>query len=291
MTRPTMLLVCLWTLSAAAAQAAAAQAAEPDASIEAGRRALDRGGLYPWYDAMRDDVRPLPAPENDFDDDLDSESESDPTSESGQGSTEESGGPGGSGSDSRSRSGTGSDSDGDSSSRQSTSPPNLPMLPGFQVFAWLLVAAALLAVTYVVVWAFWSLLPGRRAVRDDDSDDEDRLRRRDALPTVARFQAGLLDEARRRYEAGDFDNAIVYLFCHQLVQLDRHDRIRLTRGKTNRQYLRELDPQTDLRKILQQSMSTFEDAFFGHHAIDRTRFEGCWNRLEEFETLAARRAA
>lgn len=281
MTRPTILLVCLWTLSAAAAQAA-----EPDASIEAGRRALDRGGLYPWYDAMRDDVRPLPAPDDDFDDDLDSES--DPTSEMDEGP--------GSGVPSRRSSGSDSDSgwgsEDDSSPRQSISPPNLPTLPGFQVFAWLLVAAALLAVTYVVVWAFWSLLPGRRAVRDDDdSDDQDRLRRRDALPTVARFQAGLLDEARRRYEAADFDNAIVYLFCHQLVQLDRHDRIRLTRGKTNRQYLRELDPQTDLRKILQQSMSTFEDAFFGHHAIDRTRFEGCWNRLEEFETLAARRAA
>ncbi len=290
MTRPTILLVCLWTLSAAAAQAAATQAAatqaaEPDASIEAGRRALDRGGLYPWYDAMRDDVRPLPAPENDSDDDLDSES--DLPSEMDEGPD--------SGVPSRRSSGSDSDSgwgpEDDSSPRRSISPPNLPTLPGFQVFAWLLVAAALLAVTYVVVWAFWSLLPGRRAVRDDDSDDQDRLRRRDALPTVARFQAGLLDEARRRYEAGDFDNAIVYLFCHQLVQLDRHDRIRLTRGKTNRQYLRELDPQTDLGKILQQSMSTFEAAFFGHHAIDRTRFEDCWNRLEEFETLADRRAA
>lgn len=282
MTRLTILLACLGTLSAAA------QAAEPEASIEAGRRALDRGGLYPWYDAMKDDVHPLPAPDIDADD---PNSDSDPASESGERSGERSG------SESRSRSGTRSDSDSDwgsdgDSTRRSISPPSLPMLPGFQVIAWLFVAAALLAVTYVVAWAFWSLLPGRRAVRDDDdSDDEDRLRRRDALPTVARFQAGLLDEARRRYEAGDFDNAIVYLFCHQLVQLDRHDRIRLTRGKTNRQYLRELDPQTDLRKILQQSMSTFEDAFFGHHAIDRTRFEDCWNRLEEFETLTARRAA
>lgn len=282
MTRPTMLLVCLWTLSTLST--VAAEPPDSEAAIEAGRRALDRGGLYPWYDPATDDVYPLPASDSDSDDDPNSDS--DLPSEAG----EESGPPGGSGFGSDSDSDWGSE--GDSSPRRSISPPNLPTLPGFQVIAWLFVAAALLAVTYVVVWAFWSLLPGRRAVRDDDdSDDEDRLRRRDALPTVARFQAGLLDEARRLYEAADFDKAIVYLFCHQLVQLDRHDRIRLTRGKTNRQYLRELDPQTDLRKILQQSMSTFEDAFFGHHAIDRTRFEDCWNRLEEFETLTARRAA
>ena len=38
---------------------------------------------------------------------------------------------------------------------------------------------------------------------------------------------------------------MIYLFSHQLVQLDRHQIIRLAKGKTNRQYLREVGPGGD----------------------------------------------
>ena len=34
-------------------------------------------------------------------------------------------------------------------------------------------------------------------------------------------------------------------------------------------------------------MVAFEDVFFGNYAIDRTRFESCWSRLDEFDALAA----
>jgi hypothetical protein len=29
-------------------------------------------------------------------------------------------------------------------------------------------------------------------------------------------------------------------------------------------------------------MVAFEDVFFGHHPLDRSRFEACWQEVDEF---------
>jgi len=92
-----------------------------------------------------------------------------------------------------------------------------------------------------------------------------------------------LAEARRLYEEGRFSEAIVYLFSHQLVELDKHHVIRLSKGKTNRQYLREMRHRPALRGLLETTMIAFEDVFFGHHSLDRERFETCWNALDAFQ--------
>ncbi len=113
----------------------------------------------------------------------------------------------------------------------------------------------------------------------------------EALPyPVARTKLSLLDQARHFYQAGNYTAAMLYLFSHQLVQLDRHQVIRLAKGKTNRQYLREVGQAGLLRQLVGQTLVAFEDVFFGHHAIDRRRFEACWSRLPEFESLLAQGA-
>lgn len=104
---------------------------------------------------------------------------------------------------------------------------------------------------------------------------------------VKRPQADLLGETRWHYEQGNFGEAIIYLFSYELVQLDTHHLIRLAKGKTNRQYLRELKADSSLRAILRQTMLTFEDVFFGHYELSRERFEACWRRLDEFHSLVA----
>jgi hypothetical protein len=122
-----------------------------------------------------------------------------------------------------------------------------------------------------------------------EQEDADRL---EALPFPVRSgRLDLLAEARKHCEQGDYGRAIVYLFGFQLVRLDRQQIIRLTRGKTNRQYLREVGPRRVLRRLVEQTMVAFEDVFFGNHALDRARFEACWSRLDEFESLAAEGAA
>jgi hypothetical protein len=95
----------------------------------------------------------------------------------------------------------------------------------------------------------------------------------------------LLTAARRAADQGNFDKAIILLYSHQLLELDRRDAIRLTKGKTNRQYLRELGRGGGAAALLSTSMVAFEDVFFGGHSLTKDRFEVCWDHA--LELLAA----
>ena len=125
-----------------------------------------------------------------------------------------------------------------------------------------------------------------RAAADARRSDADRV---ESLPFhVAAAKTDLLAEAQRLYEAGDYNGAIIYLYSHLLVQLDRHQAIRLTRGKTNRQYLWEVGPTKPLGRLLESAIVVFEEAFFGNHSISRRQCETCWNNLPEFHRLLER---
>jgi hypothetical protein len=93
----------------------------------------------------------------------------------------------------------------------------------------------------------------------------------------------LLEQARKYRNAGDYSKAITYLFSHLLVDLDRARMIRLTRGKTNRVYLRELRPHLSLQEFLSEVVSLFETSFFGKHEIQREAFEVIWSQLDKFD--------
>lgn len=122
--------------------------------------------------------------------------------------------------------------------------------------------------------------PSAALTLEDRQAEVDRV---EQLPFVVRRPGGdLLSEARTLYEQGRYSEAIVYLYSYQLVQLDRHHVIHLTKGKTNRQYLREVRDEPRLRSILHRTMIAFEDVFFGHHELGREDFEQCWQRLDEF---------
>lgn len=155
-----------------------------------------------------------------------------------------------------------------------------------RAIGWLAVAVAFVAVGYLLVRAFLmaeksSISPSNSSADDDDPrSDVDRV---ESLPfQLKQPLADLLSQARREYEAGNFANAIVYLYSYQLVELDKHQLIRLTKGKTNRQYLREVRSRSNLSGLLRDTMLIFEDVFFGNHALERKRFETCWTNLDEF---------
>jgi hypothetical protein len=126
------------------------------------------------------------------------------------------------------------------------------------------------------------------AAKAEASDKAEEKRRVEALPSgVGRKRGDLLDAARACYQEGRYREAIIYLFSYQLVRLDKNQLIRLAKGKTNRQYLRELGRDWTLRRLLEQTMVAFEEVFFGNYAIDRARFESVWSRLDQFESLVA----
>jgi hypothetical protein len=160
--------------------------------------------------------------------------------------------------------------------------------------AWTLIAALFAALVWLLyrAWRRWAGEPdGTEEEGQAEEEEKDDRRRVEALPfPVQRRQGDLLEEARRCYDEGNYAEAIVYLFSHQLVQLDKHRLIRLAKGKTNRQYLREVSPRRPIARLLEHSMLVFEDVFFGNRPLDRSRFEGCWSRLDQFERLLAEAA-
>lgn len=106
------------------------------------------------------------------------------------------------------------------------------------------------------------------------------------LPFEVRTVRGnLLDEARECYERGDYNRAVVYLYGYKLVKLDNRHHIELTKGKTNRQYLWELRGKGEIKTLIEPIVLAFEDSFFGHHDLDRARFESLWKNVDRFHQL------
>jgi hypothetical protein len=167
-----------------------------------------------------------------------------------------------------------------------------------ELMAWLGLGLVLAIIIGMLVWFFLANESRVEMPMEDEVDDDRRrqIDRLEALPfQVKRPDADLLAEARRHYEQGNYGEAIIYLFSHQLIQLDKSQHLTLTKGKTNRQYLRELHQGErgaidGLRGILEKTILAFEDVFFGRHELPRERFEACWSELSQFDRLVQRAA-
>lgn len=128
--------------------------------------------------------------------------------------------------------------------------------------------------------------PGKRHRGSRDPLEEDLTERMEQLPVEVRQQGSdMRGEAERRMQAGDFDRAIIYLFGHQLLQLDRYQMLRLSRGKTNRQYVREANSSGESGRILQHTVDSFEASYFGRHTVTAERFEFLWKENLRLENL------
>ena len=163
----------------------------------------------------------------------------------------------------------------------------------FTLLAWVLIATALGIIAYLLIRAYLEReLAGARAADNPTIEvDPTRIDRVEELPVGVRNpHVDFLREAERHYRAGNLAEAIIYLFSHQLLELDRHNLLRLSKGKTNRQYVREVHrraprPQAPLAEMLRQTMLLFEEAFFGGRAPARLAFEDCWKRMSAFRSL------
>lgn len=168
-----------------------------------------------------------------------------------------------------------------------------PTFPYFgellRYLGWALLVAILAFLVYALVRAFMNADPmvtGGVTGKSENVDPRADKERIENLPVPLKARRGnFLDLARQFYEEGNFRDAIVYLFSHRLLQLDRSGRIRLTKGKTNRQYLHEIKSSRDLQKILGRTIVSFEDVFFGRHDLSREKFEACWRQNDQFEQL------
>jgi hypothetical protein len=155
---------------------------------------------------------------------------------------------------------------------------------------WLTILGVFLVLLALVagflVWRYGSNGGGffrSREAKDLLAHEREKAKIQDLPFEIEQTAMGLLGQAAKLRAAGDYSKAIVYLFSHVLVEMDGARCIRLTRGKTNRIYLRELRGREMLKSFTNQLVQAFEFAFFGKHQLSQESFEAIWQQLPVFE--------
>ncbi len=168
--------------------------------------------------------------------------------------------------------------------------PNLNFSLGelLRIATWLLFAALLGWIVWKLCQTYLRREASQAIWTGGELDSADERIELEALPLPANEHWGdLLDRARQFFEQGNYRQAMIYLFSHQLVQLNQQQVIHLSKGKTNRQYLREVRRQSTLAPLFERSIETFELAFFGNAALSREQFESVWRSQGEFQQQLA----
>ncbi len=148
---------------------------------------------------------------------------------------------------------------------------------------------ALFAVCAVLIWMVGNRFLRREITESKATKVVETSRKVDQVQKLpmqlASHEGDFLSMARSLMAQGNYGQAIIYLYAHQLVSLDERHLIRLSKGKTNRQYLRELRKQAPVASLVEGTITLFEDAFFGKKLITEAQFLVCWNQLDQFESL------
>ena len=177
--------------------------------------------------------------------------------------------------------------------RNSTAPA-LPATGGLAISNWLGWLLLLLIAVLLIGLLAWIITKAetpelvqasRRPAGQINLPSQQMAERIKQLPTeLRRRDFDLRSEAERLMNSGDFDQAIVLLFGHQLLLLDHFGLLRLSRGKTNRKYVREtLSSDREIGDCLRATANAFERSYFGRHSIDPVEFQELWKSNGDME--------
>jgi hypothetical protein len=161
------------------------------------------------------------------------------------------------------------------------------------VFGWLVLIVIGFALIFFVLYVFSKVEPdaiasSKKTSRDAMVDvDEQMLERMKQLPAEVRHtDVNLRSEAERLMNLSRFDEAIVMLFGHQLLLLDRCRVLRLARGKTNGRYVRETRGNApEANSFFVNTVSAFEASYFGGHTPSADRFAKLWQDNTNLESV------
>ena len=153
------------------------------------------------------------------------------------------------------------------------------------VITYIIVGFGIAVILWLIIWLAIKFVPGlQNLTLEGQKDEKQRKRRLETLPVEARNDMNdLLGAAWRAFELGDLRQAVILYFSFQLLELDKSELIRLHRGKTNREYSRELRDRTNIRVLYEQTMYVFERVYFGEHKISRSEFLPIWNNRDQFQ--------
>ena len=133
-----------------------------------------------------------------------------------------------------------------------------------------------------MLWRLWRIYtPGTSTSSDHEARIGDAARIAGLAPGVAMEGIDPWAEALRRRAAGDSAGAVIWLFLDQLMSLQRAGLIRLTPGRTARQYAGGLDDPL-LSDGLRTTLGVFEEVYYGHRLPGPEELERVWSRAETF---------
>jgi hypothetical protein len=159
------------------------------------------------------------------------------------------------------------------------------------LFAWLILILLIGLLVALLVYAYSridqqpDLVASKGRKGGGPLDAAARAERMEQLPEALQDQPhDLRGAAALAREQGQLERAIIFLFGHQLLLLDQHQLLRLSRGKTNRQYLREAAVEPLAGEVLGGTVESFEASYFGRHPLSRERFETLWTENARLES-------
>ncbi len=94
---------------------------------------------------------------------------------------------------------------------------------------------------------------------------------------------GLWQQALKAKQQGDFRRALMFLYSYLLIELDAKQLIRLSRGKTNRDYGRELNGILTVYPCFVATMDAFERVFFGRFQLPSEQVEELFSQVGRLE--------
>lgn len=110
------------------------------------------------------------------------------------------------------------------------------------------------------------------------------------MPETNRGIRDFLAEAERLASQSSYGPAMTYYYSWQLLQLNQQQAIELEKGKTNRQYLNEVQSSMPgLNDLFRQSIQLFEASFFGKLPVSADDFQPVWEHREKFNSSGRRR--
>lgn len=241
-----------WIVLAMVAYAAAPilcpEALCPTAAADAVEEAFTKGGGAPWFDPDQDDVRPVPIRNKP------------PHAKhrfSSWSWTEQ--------------------------PARNATPAQWPDWIG-TALTWLLGAALVALVVAIIYWIVRYLRQRQAPLPDAGPGEEWGEEKIQELPfELASRPSDFMAAAREAFESGQWRQAVILMYSEQLMHLDRFEWIRLAKGKSNRQYLREIRSFPELRQLLRESVWLFEDVYFGDHEPTPDEARTMWERTLELK--------
>ena len=131
-----------------------------------------------------------------------------------------------------------------------------------------------------MLWRLWRIhAPQAMSHQDHVARIGDAARIAGLAPGTAMEGIDPWAEALRRRATGDSAGAVIWLFLDQLLSLQCAGLIRLTPGRTARQYASGLDDPL-LGDSLRATLGVFEEVYYGHRQPRPEELERVWSRAE-----------